>query len=69
MKKRNYIDDMVDIFGYDYVIGFCLCSEYDMNQMADRETESDKIDMFRRKARMFSRKSVELMKERIANGL
>lgn len=69
MKKRNYIDDMVDIFGYDYVIGFCLCSEYDMNQMADRETDSDKIDMFRRKARMFSRKSEELMRERIANGL
>ena len=31
MKKRNsdFINELVDMFGYDYVIGFCLCSEYD----------------------------------------
>ena len=39
-KNRNYIDDMVDIFGYDYVIGFCICSEYDCRNKAKAENET-----------------------------
>ena len=41
-RKRNFIDDMVEMFGYDYVIGFCMCSEYDLKAKAGREEDDGK---------------------------
>ena len=48
MKKRNsdFINELVDMFGYDYVIGFCLCSEYDLRQKADAETNPSRKKYF-----------------------
>lgn len=69
MRKRNYIDNMVDIFGYDYVIGYCMCSEYDLRNKARREIEDDKADRLIRTADMYARKADQLTRERIANGL
>lgn len=68
-KKRNYIDDMVDIFGYDYVIGFCLCSEYDLRNKAETEEDEDKAKRYIITANKYKAKGEQLTKERIDNGL
>ena len=41
-KKRTYIDDMVDLFGYDYVIGYCLCSAHNLSNLAKSEQDQEK---------------------------
>lgn len=68
-KKRNYIDDMVDVFGYDYVIGFCLCSEYDLNNKAEKTDDAEKACRFLSSARRYGEKAKQLTRERIENGL
>lgn len=68
-KKRNYIDDMVDLFGYDYVIGFCLCSEYDLRNKAKTEEDEDKAKRYIITANKYKAKGEQLTKERIENGL
>lgn len=71
MKKRNsdFINELVDMFGYDYVIGFCLCSEYDLRQKADAEENPSRKDYFNRVANNYKRSAGNLARERIENGL
>ena len=68
-NNRNFIDDMVDMFGYDYVIGFCLCSEYDLRNKADREDDEGKKRRYLKIAQMYKKKAEALTRERIDNGL
>lgn len=68
-KNRNFIDDMVDMFGYDYVIGHCLCSEYDLNNKADREEDADRKNKFRNMAKKYGVRAEQLTRERVENGL
>ena len=68
-NNRNFIDDMVDMFGYDYVIGHCLCSEYDLRNKADREEDEDKKRRYLKTAQMYNKKAEALTRERIDNGL
>ena len=68
-NNRNFIDDMVDMFGYDYVIGFCLCSEYDLRNKADREEDEGKKRRYLKIAQMYKKKAEALTRERIDNGL
>ena len=71
MKKRNsdFINELVDMFGYDYVIGFCLCSEYDLRQKADAETNPSRKKYFNSVANNYKRSASNLTRERIDNGL
>ena len=71
MKKRNsdFINELVDMFGYDYVIGFCLCSEYDLRQKADAETNPGRKKYFHSVANNYKRSASNLTRERIDNGL
>ena len=68
-KKKNYIDDMVEVFGYDYVIGFCLCSEYDVRRRINTEEDKDKRIRLNSIANKYKAKANELIKERFENGL
>ena len=68
-NNRNFIDDMVDMFGYDYVIGFCLCSEYDLRNKADREEDENKKRRYLKIAQMYKKKAEALTRERIDNDL
>ena len=68
-NNRNFIDDMVDMFGYDYVIGFCLCSEYDLCNKADREEDEGKKRRYLKIAQMYKKKAEALTRERIDNDL
>ena len=68
-NNRNFIDDMVDMFGYDYVIGFCLCSEYDLRNKADREDDEGKKRRYLKIAQMYKKKAEALTRERIDNEL
>ena len=66
---KNFIDDMIPEFGYDYVIGHCLCSEYDLRNKADREDDEDKKRRYLKTAQMYKKKAESLTRERIDNGL
>ena len=66
---KNFIDDMVPEFGYDYVIGYCLCSEYDLNRKASIEDDERKASSLRYIANKYGRTAEQLTKERIENGL
>lgn len=68
-QNRNFVDDMVDIFGYDYVIGFCLCSEYDLNNKADRTDNAETAKKMRRIAKNYGAKAEQLTRERVDSGL
>ena len=68
-NNRNFIDDMVDMFGYDYVIGHCLCSEYDLRNKADREEDEGKKRRYLKAAQMYKKKAEALTRERIDNDL
>lgn len=68
-KNRNYIDDMVDLFGYDYVIGYCLCSEYDLLKKAKKEEDAEKAKHLKSIAKKYSMKADQLVKERYDYGL
>lgn len=68
-NNRNFIDDMVDMFGYDYVIGHCLCSEYDLQNKADREEDEGKKRRYLNTAQMYKKKAEALTRERIDNDL
>ena len=68
-KNRNYIDDMVDLFGYDYVIGYCLCSEYDLMKKAKKEEDAEKARHLKSIAKRYSMKAEQLVKERYDYGL
>lgn len=69
MVRRDYIDDMVDVFGYDYVIGYCLCSEYDLKNKARKEEDEGKIRMYLKSAKRYANKVEDLTRERMQNGL
>ena len=64
MKKRTYIDDMVDLFGYDYVIGYCLCSAHNLSNLAKSEPDQEKKEVMMRKARKFESDVNRLSRER-----
>ena len=66
---KNFIDDMIREFGYDYVIGHCLCSEYDLRNKADREEDEGKKRRYLKAAQMYKKKAEALTRERIDNGL
>lgn len=68
-KNRNYIDDMVDIFGYDYVIGFCICSDYDLRKRADIERDENKRAGMLKTADRYKYKADQLVNERFNNEL
>lgn len=68
-RNKNFIDDMVDVFGYDYVIGYCLCSEYDLKQKASKEEDREKAKRFLMSAGKYATKANQLTRERIDNGL
>ena len=69
MVRRDYIDDMVDVFGYDYVIGYCLCSEYDLKNKASKEEYEGKVRMYLKSAKRYANKVEDLTRERMQNGL
>ena len=68
-KKRTYIDDMVDLFGYDYVIGYCLCSAHNLSNLAKSESDQEKKEVMMRKARKFESDVNRLSRERFDYGL
>ena len=68
-KNNNFLDDMADMFGYDYVIGHCLCSEYDVMNKSENETDEKKKKNLYRVANKYRVKAEQLTRERIANGL
>lgn len=68
-KKKSYIDDLVDMFGYDYVIGYCLCSEHNLNNLAESEEDEEKRDKLFRKSKRYSLEAQRLIKERFSYGL
>lgn len=68
-RNRNYIDDMVDQFGYDYVIGYCLCSAYNLKNLAENEEDEEKAFIMMRKSNRFSEDASRLSKERFEYGL
>ena len=68
-RNRSYIDEMVDEFGYDYVIGFCVCSAYNLRNIAENEPDLDKADNMLRKANRFEADKKRLIKERFERGL
>lgn len=68
-RDGSFIDDMVDEFGYDYVIGFCLCSAYDITNKANNEKDKDRANKLMSAARKYKAKAEKLTRERIENGL
>lgn len=66
---RNFIDDMVDEFGYDYVIGYCLCSEYDLRKRAGKEEDHEKAMKLLNTSRKYKTKAEKLTRERFDYGL
>lgn len=66
-QKKNFIDNMVDVFGYDYVIGFCLCSEYDIRGKAKKESDATKSAKLNKIANMYAQKAEQLINERIVD--
>lgn len=68
-KKKSYIDDLVDMFGYDYVIGYCLCNEHNLNNLAESEEDEEKRDKLFRKSKRYSLEAQRLIKERFSYGL
>lgn len=68
-KGRNFIDEMVEEFGYDYVVGYCLCSEYKLRKLAKEECDYEKKNALLKSARKFSNDVKRLAKERFDYGL
>ena len=68
-KNKNYIDEMVEEFGYDYVVGYCLCSEYRLRQLAKDEDDHEKKNALLKSARRFANDVKRLEKERFDYGL
>lgn len=69
MQRKNIIDDMVDVFGYDYVIGYCLCSEYKLKNMAETEQDEYKREKLLANARRSRSDAERLTRERCDYGL
>ena len=70
-KNRNgsFIDDMVDMFGYDYVMGYCLCQEYDLLNKAKREYDKEKREKLQGIASKYRVKINQLEREMMSDGL
>ena len=68
-RKRDYIDNMLDVFGYDYVIGFCLCSEYDVRNRLEKEEKEERKIKLEKVANHYKRKAEILIRERFENDL
>lgn len=68
-NKYSKIDELVDTFGYDYTIGYCLCTEYEMEKQI-KEIEDEELKKKRIKSKGWYRMQAErLMRERVSNGL
>ena len=68
-KKSSNIEEMINEFGYDYVIGFCLCSAYDVRTKAETEEDETRKKRLLNIADSYDKKAGSLLKERIENGL
>lgn len=68
-NKNSNIDEMVELFGYDYVIGYCYCSEYDTMKRAEKEEDAMKIKRLLNLSNIFRINAERLMRERMENGL
>ena len=71
MKKRNYskIDELLEMFGYDYTIGYCLCTEYEMEKQI-KEIEDEEARKRKERSKSWYRMHAErLIRERVADGL
>ena len=68
-RRNSRIDEMVDVFGYDYAIGFCVCSEYDVRKLIEQEEDEVKRKKLIKVADSYSDKADKLTRERIKNGL
>lgn len=68
-KRIDVVDEMVDVFGYDYAIGYCLCSEYNINARAEEATDEMEKKRLYGTARSYKKLADRLMRERIDNGL
>ena len=68
-KNKSYLDDMVDEFGYDYVIGYCLCSEHRLRELAEDEDDREKRAGLLKRANRFANDRSRLAKERFEHGL
>ena len=68
-KKYSKIDELVEVFGYDYTIGYCLCTEYEMEKQI-KEIKDEELKGKRIKSKGWYRMQAErLMRERVSNGL
>ena len=68
-KRIDVVDEMVDVFGYDYTIGYCLCSEYNIKARAEEATDEMEKKRLCGTARSYKKLADRLMRERIENGL
>ena len=68
-NNRSYIDNMVDLFGYDYVVGYCICSEYDIRCRAENEEDEAKKARLIKMANRYKMDADRLTRERVENGL
>lgn len=68
-KRKDRFSEMVDIFGYDYVIGYCLCQEYDVRNSIDTEEDEVKRAKLTNIASKYKAKANQLSRERIESGL
>lgn len=68
-KRIDVVDEMVDVFGYDYAIGYCLCSEYNINARAEESVDEMEKKRLYGTARSYRKQADRLMRERIENGL
>lgn len=57
--KHECIDEMVELFGVDAVIGFCKCNVYKYRYRADRKNGKEDIE----KADWYMDKLIELQTE------
>lgn len=69
MRKQDRIHEMAEIFGYDYAIGFCLCSEYDVRKCIDREEDEEKRKRLEKVANSYKKNADKLLNERMKNEL
>lgn len=71
-KNTNFIDELVEEFGYDYVIGWCLCCEYDLRHQVeslDKVEDARKIEYLNNRAERYARRARRLIGERFNNEL
>lgn len=68
-KRNKRIDEMVEVFGYDYVIGYCLCSEYDVRKQIEKEEDAEKRKRLETVANIYRSNANKLVSESLNNEL